>query len=428
MPNLQTNSSRSSGVRIIRFIVAAIALCSLIGATFFAARAGLSKNDTKTALTSGSLAAADRAVDLTPSDPDAHYARAVALSLNGEDAEAVKDYEQSAALRPRDYFLWLSLGAARDEAGDEAGALSAFREAVRLAPFYAQPHWQLGNLLLRTGGHIDEAFAEMRRAAESNPTLMPQLIDLTWTIYQGDVPSVEKVIEPQTSEARVALAHFAAKHGKTTDAARIFRSIENVSEDDRRAFLTELLAAKDFRAAYEVWRAASKKDARNSAGFTDGGFEEQINLDEIGFGWRVARDIQSVRVSIDNIQPHGGKSSLRLDWKGDANPSVPVISQLILVEPNARYRLRFSVRTDQLVTGGLPLVIIADPSTNDSRELAHSDPFKERTSAWQDYSVEFTTGKETEAVVVALKRQSCSSNPCPVFGSLWLDDFSLEKL
>ena len=424
MSTLQANSSRLSSMQVIRFMVAAIAVCFLVGATFFAARAGLSKMDTKAALTSGSLTAAERAVDLTPSDPDAHYTRALALSFNGEEREAVKEYERAAVLRPRDYFLWLSLGAARDEAGDEAGALAAFREAVRLAPFYAQPHWQLGNVLLRAG-HMDEAFLEMRRAAESNPSLTPQLIDLAWTIYNGDVSSVEKAVEPQTAQARLALAHFAAKHGKTSDAAGIFRSIENVSEDDRRAFLTELLAAKDFRAAYEVW---AKKGARVEAGFTDGGFEEQVNLDESGFGWRIARDVQAVRVSVDNVQPHGGKSSLRLDWKGDANPSVPVIQQLVLVEPGARYRLHFSVRTDQLVTGGLPMVVISDPATNDSHELARSNPFKERTSAWQDYAVEFTTGKETEAVVVSLKRQSCSSNPCPVFGSLWLDDFSLEKL
>ncbi|HKC66503.1 MAG TPA: tetratricopeptide repeat protein [Pyrinomonadaceae bacterium] len=426
MPKLQSYSPPSSYAQTIRFIVAAIALCSLIGATFFAARAGLSKMDTKAALTSGSLTAADRAVDLTPSDPDAHYARALALSFNGEESEAVKEYEQAAALRPRDYFLWLSLGAARDEAGDVAGALTAFSEAVRLAPFYAETHWQLGNVLLRAG-QIDEAFLEMRRAATSNPSLMPQLIDLAWTIYNGDVPSVEKAVGPQTSQARLALAHFAAKHGKTSDAAGIFRSIGHVSEDDRRAFLAELLAAKDFRAAYEVW-AVAKKNARVEAGFTDGGFEEQVNLDESGFGWRIARDIQAVRVSIDNVQPHGGKSSLRVDWKGDANPSVPVIQQLVPVEPTTRYRLHFSARTDQLVTGGLPLLVITDASTNDSHELAHSDPLKERTSAWQDYSVEFTTGRETEAVVVALKRQNCSSNPCPIFGSLWLDDFSLEKL
>lgn len=412
-------------MRMIRFMVAAIALCFMAGATFFAAHAGLSRLDSNSALTSGSLMAADRAIDLTPSDPDAHYSRAVALSFNGEDREAVREYEKAAALRPRDYFLWLSLGAARDGAGDEAGALSAFSEAVRLAPFYAQPHWQLGNVLLRAG-QMDGAFSEMRRAAASNPSaLMPQLIDLAWTIYNGDIQSVEKVIQPQTAQAHVALAHFAAKHGKTSDAAKIFRSIENVSEEDRRAFLTELLAAKDFRAAYEVW---AKKDARNSSGFTDGGFEEQINLDESGFGWRVAREIQSLRVSIDNVQPHGGKNSLRVDWKGDANPSVPVIQQLILVEPGTRYRLRFSARTDQLVTGGLPLIVIADPSANDSNELAHSGQFKDRTSPWQDYAVEFTTGKETQAVIIALKRQSCSSNHCPIFGSLWLDDFSLEKL
>jgi hypothetical protein len=374
------------------------------------------------------LDAADAAIELTPSDAQAHLIRAAILKAEGRLDEAIKEYEQAIALRPQDYVLWLELGMARDETGDQEGAVTAFNEAVRLAPSYAEPHWQLGNVELRAG-RVNEAFAEMRRAAASNPALWPQVIDLAWSVYGGDVTAIEQAVEPQTQSARLTLARFAAKHGKANEAVRIFDTLANVSTDERRTFLTELLAAKQFNAAYDVWSAGLKKDMRNSnAGFIDGGFEEQINLGEDGFGWRVARDGQAVQISIDNVQPHGGSNSLRLNWKGDSNPTAPVVSQLVLVEPNARYQVRFAVRTEELVSAALPLIAVTDAGSNDAKPLAQSKPFPLKTTPWQDYSFEFTTGKETQAVLVSLRRQNCESQPCPIFGRIWLDDFSLQKL
>ena len=211
------------------------------------------------------------------------------------------------------------------------------------------------------------------------------------------------------------------------DAARIFRTIENVSEEDERSLLAELIAAKQFRTAYEVWSAGTKRAKRDSSSLiSNGGFEEKIDLKEQGFGWQVARDASTVQVSLDKSQPHGGSSSLRFNWKGDSNPSTPIVSQLIPVESNTRYRLHFSARTDQLVTGGPPFIGVIDAS--DSHEITQSAPLEGRTTPWQDYTRECTTGKESQAVSVILRRQNCSNNPCPVFGSLWLDDFSLQKL
>jgi tetratricopeptide (TPR) repeat protein len=393
-----------------------------------AARAGVSRLYSTYAADAVRLDGADAAARLTPSDPEAHLIRATLLKADNKLDEAIHEYEQAAALRPRDYVLWIELGLARDEAEDQAGAINAFQEAVALAPYYAEPRWQLGNVLLRAG-RVDEAFALMRRAAESNRAFMPQLIDLAWNIYKGDVPLVEQSVQPQTSAARLTLARFAARHGKAVDGARIFRTIENVAEEDRRAFLTELLAAKQFNVAYEVWMSEQGRSASHSnAGFTDGGFEEQISFDEQGFGWQVARNLAQVRISIDKAQPHGGSNSLRLDWSGDSSPTTQIVSQTVLVEPNARYRLRFAVRTEELVTGGLPLVAILDAGAKDSTPLAQSELLPPNTAPWQERSVEFVSGKETQAVLVILRRQGCSSNACPVFGSLWLDDFSLQKL
>lgn len=413
---------------MIKTIVALFGLVFCLFCLWTAGQIGLSRLSSIYAANAGQLEAADTATRLTPSDPEAHLIRAALLKADNRFDEAIHEYEQAAALRARDYVLWLEVGLARDQAEDEGGAIEAFKEAVALAPDYAEPHWQLGNALLRSG-RMDEAFQEMRRAAQSNQTLLPQLIDLAWNIYQADVSSVEQAVQPQNPPARLALARFAARHGKALEGARIFRTVENLSEEDRREFLKELLSAKQFKIAYEVWLTIPGRSASHStSGFTDGGFEEQIDLEDQGFGWQIARNLASVRASLDRAEPHHGGSSLRLDLSGDPPPAAPLISQLILVEPGARYRLRFAARTEELVTGGLPLITITDSSGTDAQLLAHSDPLQPKTAPWQDYTLEFAAGQGTRAVLITLQRQSCTSSPCPVFGSLWLDDFSIEKL
>jgi len=108
---------------------------------------------------------AGEAVQLSSSNPEVHYVHARLLADTGAHAAAIAEYERAAALRPDDYVLWLALGHARDEANDTAGALLAFKQSTRLAPFYAKPHWQLGNTLFRAGRDADRIKA--RRAKRS---------------------------------------------------------------------------------------------------------------------------------------------------------------------------------------------------------------------------------------------------------------------
>src|SRR2546421_2391157 len=134
-------------------------------------------------------ASANDSIRLSPSDPQAHYARALVLSRLGQLDDATREFERAVALRPSDYVLWLDLGNARQSSGDDEGALLAFREAARLAPAYARPRWEMGQLLIRAG-RPDEAFEEFRHAVASRPTLLPEVIDYAWKAYGGDAGAI----------------------------------------------------------------------------------------------------------------------------------------------------------------------------------------------------------------------------------------------
>src|SRR5688572_13268208 len=130
-----------------------------------------------------------RAVSWAPSDPLTHWrlgAVAQRQLLPDQLPQVVDEYEQAASLSPNDYRFWMSLGTALEQVGDIERGEKALRRATELAPSYSYPRWYLGNLLLRSGRY-DQAFAELRRAADADPELRSQLLNSAWAIYNKDL-------------------------------------------------------------------------------------------------------------------------------------------------------------------------------------------------------------------------------------------------
>lgn len=376
----------------------------------------------------------NESVRFAAKDPEAYASRARVFLNAGEAATAATDFERAISLRPNDYQLWMELGNAQDQAGNAAGAVTVFAEAVRIAPHYAHTRWQYGNLLLRVGRY-EQAFAELRRAGISDPMLAPQVIDLTWGIYQGDASAVEAVIQPQTSAARMALAIYFAQHGKGTDAMRLFRESRRSSDQERQSLLTALLTSKQFAAAYEVWsnnRDAGKPDNRNPvASMIDGSFEGEIGLGDSGFGWQLNAEANAgsetnvVGLSLDSAAPSHGARSLLINWSGNPPTTKDVVSQLVLVEPMKRYQLSFDGRTQNLVTASAPAISVLDANAP-SEALMQSEPLPQGTTGWRKFTLSFETGATTSAILITLQRQNCPMPLCPIFGQTWFDNFVMQ--
>jgi hypothetical protein len=159
---------------------------------------------------------------------------------------------------------------------------------------------------------------------------------------------------------------------------------------------------------------------------SDGGFEGQLVRDiEAGFGWQWAgEDEAKAKAAIDPNGPRAGARSLRLEWSGDPRPALPVISQLVVVEPGQTYGVSFAARTGDLVSAGLPMVAVVDADDIHGPPLGVSPPLPRDTGGWRDYTFEFAARETTRAVIVFLRRQ-CAVSPCPIYGRLWLDEFSI---
>lgn len=411
---------------IVRIAVSAMVLLVILLATWRVGRAGFASLLSTYASKSYRIEAAQGALRVGPNDPQTHYVRGAILEANGDLPAAVEEYTEAARLRADDYVLWLALARTRELTGNTAGALAAARQAVVLAPHYAQPHWQLGNILLRSGQR-DEGFRELRRSGESDPRLLPAIIDLAWQLSGGDIEFVKRTIQPQSPEFYKALAEYFKKRGRVTEAIEMFRAAGGAAEDERRLFLEELVSARRFNEAAVLWLMDHPEDAPNMASkLRNPGFEQESNLDKPGFGWRQDNKAESLTISLDLNKPKEGRLSLRVDFSGDSDLGPPVISQLILVEPRTRYQLHFAARTEGLVSGGLPYLIVSNAT--DGSVLSQTGLFPRQATDWQDYLLDFNSPENISAIQLMLRRVPCSKSPCPIFGHLWLDNFSLRKL
>ena len=426
---LPSHLTATSGNRLlarhstVRTATAFICLLSCSVGMWATARAGLSRwySDGEY-----SLSLAEKAVRLSPSDPAAHFFRADILSTNDPRA-ALEEFESALSLRPHDHFIWINLGLTREKGGDMPGALVAFQEAVRLAPYYVMPRWRFVNALLRAGQR-ERAAVELSRAIASDPEFLPQILAQLWRALNADADAMIKVISPPSPATQLLLARFFKKHGQMAEAIALLRRAGSVADAERRELTAELISAKRFQEAYELW-SSGRKDSYvegidRAEVIADGNFEGDIDLTEPGFGWQVTSDREGLLVSLDAKDPRAGSRSLRLDFKGELTAESPIISHLVFVKANARYLLNFAARTQELMTTGAPVVALIDASSGQT--LGQSKPLSHGSSGWQDEWVEFITHKTTSVLMITVQRQKCTMRPCLIFGRVWLDNFSLK--
>jgi Tfp pilus assembly protein PilF len=400
--------------------ITAFALTSLLS-IWIAGSAGVASILSGYAIAKNQMTSADVAVRLSRNNPEVRLTHAALLEANGDQTAAVAEYEEATALRPDDFVLWLALARANEISGDSERAIAAAREAVNLAPFYAEPHWQLGNILVRAGR--SEGFRELSAAANSNPTLMPGIIDLAWHLLNGNAKAVEDAIQPQNPESYRALARYFRQREQVDEAITMYKAAGADAQADIRAYVGELVSKKKYDEAYSLWRLIHDGGAREN--ITDAGFEQEGDLTEPGFGWRSTDPPPNCHFVLDPVHSREGKLSLRIDFTGDSDPATPVISQLVLVKPLTHYGLQFSMRSENLVSAGLPIVVVIDANTG--IVLAKSDQFARTAPEWHDDVVEFTSGSSTTTIQVGLQREGCASL-CPIFGRVWLDAFGLHRL
>ncbi len=117
------------------------------------------------------IAAGRRAVALAPTDAEAHYNLALALSDDDGWQEAATCYRNALELRPDYGLAWNNLGAALEQLADLAGAEEAYARAVALSPRHAEAQNNLGAIYAKQG-KLGAAVDGFNAAIQSRPSFV----------------------------------------------------------------------------------------------------------------------------------------------------------------------------------------------------------------------------------------------------------------
>ena len=182
-----------------------------------------------------------------------------------------------------------------------------------------------------------------------------------------------------------------------------------------------------FNQAMEIWNEVAPGPAykAESGHVLDGGFENNLaHGSGAVFGWQVQSNSQ-VQIGIDAGQGHSGGRSLRVFFQVRSHIDTINVSQLVPVKPNTEYELECYVKTERVESAETPVVLVVNAA--DDAVLVGSPGAPSGSTGWQRVSLPFKTGEATEAVKVKMVRNSCPDSPvCPIFGTVWYDDFDLK--
>jgi tetratricopeptide (TPR) repeat protein len=371
------------------------------------------------------------ALRLAPDDPQTNsFAGFAALADfdNFDPRIAVNFFENAARLAPFDYRYWSNLGRAYEKAERFDDAERAFKRAISLAPEYSNPRWHYGNFLLRRG-RDDEAIEQLRKAAQYDSIYREQAFAIAWNYFGEDTDKVDQ-FAANNPDAYATLARFYASRGHGQDALRIWNRI---AETDKPRFnwigsaIAQLLYEKgQYRTALEFVRQTSENRSLRPDSITNGGFESRITDERFPkFEWFIARSNSSVETYIDSRVAHTGSRSARLTFKNFSLPTLDQLWQVVAISSAGKYRLTFWAKNENLRGGSLPLVEVA--TADGKQTIAASKAFQTGSGGWEKFVVEFNAGEDTQGVIIRIGREPCAAD-CALVGTIWFDDFELEKL
>ena len=373
-----------------------------------------------------------------PEDPVVRYGaggilmNAASTQLNENMVtEGVEELRLAAKLSPLDYRMWLALGRGLDRQGKGDEARQAFEKAIALAPNHFDPHWALGNYLLRNGRR-DPAFAELSAALRSRPSSLDLIFEYAWREFGGNAMAIARVLKPPDS-VRAQFVSYFIDRGKEPDALVIWREggFDQIAPEIGVRTVAESLIRNDHVAdAHAVWFASKNTDhpgPDSGSLLANGDFEREITIDSVVpfLTWKIATQ-RGLTIALDNQVKQTGSQSYRSGFDIRENSDVVFASQTVPVRRSTAYRLSFAARTRGFENLSNPQLEVFD--TGKAERMTHILPqMKNGDSDWKYYDLDFTTSAATDAVTVKVRRPACGDPPCPFSGRLWLDDFKLTE-
>jgi hypothetical protein len=330
-------------------------------------------------------------------------------------------------VNPRSDTYWMDLADAYEAIGQPAPAREAFAKAQSVHPISSDVAWRYGNYLLRQGDN-PEAFAELRRALATDPSLTVEAIS-ECSKTSDDLPKVlAEVLPDQNRYYLIALEYFLAQN--QTDAAltvwdQLLALGPTPKIEQAVPLINELIGHQRVEDALRVWQKALTSTGRpeevGSSLVFNGGFEN--NLLDGAFDWR-EDPVSGAAFSADSDVVHTGSRALRITFDGSENLDFKNLWQFVPVEPRQRYHFKAYLRLEGISTDSGARFAISDAFDNAALQILTPDFVG--SQPWSLVEADFVTGPQTHLLTIALRRIPSWKFDNKLRGTVWVDDVSLE--
>jgi tetratricopeptide (TPR) repeat protein len=351
--------------------------------------------------------------------------------VNSDLPGAIEDYRKALGDDPRSAHFWMDLASAYEASGDDARARDAYMHAKAVYPASAEVAFHFGNFLLREEEY-PAAFAELKRAVYSDPSLLPLAISRTWRSSE-DIDELLNGVLPANTEAYLqALDFFASIHqaqpglavwqrlvglGKPFPLSQVFPFFEELIREDR---------SNKARSAWRDALAAAglpHDEPQNQNLVWNGDFERDFANGGLDWRWTPLLDAE---MSVDPELAPNGSRAIRLDFNGGANISLAAPAQYVAVEPGHRYHFHAFMRTEGITTESGTRFYLTDPNHNGALNVQTGN--MTGSHAWTPVETDFETGPETHFVLVELFRPPSRLFENKLEGTVWIADVSVSRL
>ncbi len=351
--------------------------------------------------------------------------------VNSDLPGAIADYWKAVGADPRSAHYWMDLASAYEASGDDARARDAYLRAKSAYPASAEVAFHFGNFLLREQEY-PEAYAELRRAASADPTLLTLVTSRTWRSSE-DVDELLNNVLPANSEAYLLALDFFASIEQAQPGLAVWRRLVDLRKPFPLSrgfpFFEELIREDRAGDASVVWREAlaaaglpHDEPAKGNLVW-NGNFARDFA--EGGLDWRWTPLIDA-GMTVDPEPGPNGSRAIRVDFNGGTNLPLGAPAQFVPVEPGRRYHFHAYMRTEEITTESGMRFNLTDPNHNGAVSV-QTENFT-GSHPWTSVEADFDTGADTHFVLVQLFRAPSRLFENKLEGTVWIADVSITPL
>jgi tetratricopeptide (TPR) repeat protein len=347
---------------------------------------------------------------------------------NPDPSGAIADYREAVDRNPLSAHYWMDLASAYEATGDASHAREAFEQAKAVYPTSAEVAWNYGNFLLRQQ-QSEIGDAEIRRAVQTDPKLLPQAIQLAWRSNR-DVNQLLDEVLPANVDAYFQALEFFTSRNEAESALPIWQRLVALGKplplSRSFPFLDELIREDQGDDVRRVWREAlsaagmPNNDPANHSLIWNGDFTQDFKNG--GLDWRWNSPIGTA-IDFDSAPSSASGRSVRVEFNGGTNLDLLQPFEYVPVEPNRTYHFHAYLRTEGITTESGVRFLIIDPHHGGrvdvlTENLTGSHP-------WTPVDADVTTWAGTHILIVGLRRIPSRLFEGRLGGTVWIADLSL---